>query len=49
MLRGPRRSLLTVIFVILICGCLGAVFGQRIGSGAISSDTDVRDSLRTFT
>ena len=49
MLSGTRRSLLTVIFVILVCGCLGAVFGQRIGSGAPSSDGDVRDSLRSFT
>src|SRR5512142_579893 len=49
MLRGSRRSFLTILFVILICGCLGAVFGQRIGSGATGSDTDVRDSLRTFT
>jgi carboxyl-terminal processing protease len=49
MLRGSRRTLLTVIFVILICGCLGAVFGQRIGSGSQGSDTDVRDSLRSFT
>src|SRR3954449_8146195 len=49
MLRGSRRTLLTVVFVILICGCLGAVFGQRIGSGSQGSDTDVRDSLRNFT
>src|ERR1041384_3627495 len=49
MLRGSRRSLLTIISVILICGCLGAVFGQRIGSGSQGSDNDVRDSLRSFT
>ena len=49
MLRGTRRSLLTVIFVVLVCGCLGAVFGQHIGSGSQSSDGDIRDSLHTFT
>ena len=49
MLRGTRRSLLTVIFVVLVCGCLGAVFGQHIGSGSQASDGDIRDSLRTFT
>ena len=48
MLRGSRRSLLLVVFVILLCGFLGALFGQRVGSSPQSSDNDVRDSLRTF-
>jgi carboxyl-terminal processing protease len=48
MLRGSRRSLLLVVFVILLCGFLGALFGQRVGNSVQSSDTDVRDSLRTF-
>ena len=48
MLRSSRRSLLLVFFVILSCGFLGALFGQRVGSGAPSGDADIRDSLRTF-
>jgi carboxyl-terminal processing protease len=49
MVRSTRRSLLTLLFVVLVFGCLGAVFGQRIGSGAQDSDSDVRDNLREFT
>ncbi len=47
--RGSRRSLLLVVLVILVCGFLGMVFGQRINSAPPpSSDSDVRASLRTF-
>jgi carboxyl-terminal processing protease len=49
MLRGARRSILLVVFVVLFCGFMGALFGQRIGNSQPASDTDVRDSLRTFT
>jgi len=45
----PRRSLLLVVFIILLCGALGAVFGQRISGNPQTSDADVRDSLREFT
>ncbi len=49
MARGSRRSILAVLFVILTCGFLGVVFGQRVGSNSSSSESDIRDSLRTFT
>ncbi len=49
MARGSRRSLLAVLLIILACGFLGMVFGQRVGSTAQSGDSQVRDSLRTFT
>ncbi len=49
MARGSRRSLLAVLLVILTCGFLGMVFGQRVGANPQSGDSDVRDSLRTFT
>ena len=45
----PRRSLLLVVFIILLCGALGAVFGQRISGNTQNSDADIRDSLREFT
>lgn len=48
MARSSRRTLVFVFFVILACGFLGAVFGQRVGAGAQSGDTDVRESLKTF-
>ena len=48
MLRGPRRSLLLVVLVVLLCGFLGALFGQRVGSASQANDTDIRESLRTF-
>ncbi len=48
MLRSSRRSLLLVFCVIVSCGFLGALFGQRIGPATPSGDADVRDSLREF-
>jgi carboxyl-terminal processing protease len=48
MARSSRRSAFLVVFVILLCGALGALFGQRIGSGMPDGDTDIRDSVRTF-
>src|SRR6266571_2648032 len=48
MFRGSRRSLLLVVIVVLACGFLGTLFGQRVSGGQPASDTDVRDSLRTF-
>jgi carboxyl-terminal processing protease len=35
--------------VILACGGLGALFGQRVANGAPSGDVDVQDSMRSFT
>lgn len=43
-----RRSLLLVVFVILLCGALGAVFGQRVTGTPQNSDADIRESLREF-
>jgi carboxyl-terminal processing protease len=48
MAGSARRSLVPVLFVILFCGLLGVVFGQRLTPTANSGDSDVRDSLRTF-
>src|SRR5512135_885426 len=48
MAGSARRSLVPVLFVILFCGLLGVVFGQRLTPTANSGDGDVRDSLRTF-
>src|SRR5579862_1509247 len=48
MLRSSRRSLFLVVFIILGCGCLGVLFGQRVGAPAPTGDGDIRDSLRTF-
>ncbi len=49
MVPGSRRSLFFVVFVIFAFGCLGALFGQRIGMSPPSADSDVHDSLKTFT
>ena len=52
MARGSRytlRSLLSVSLVILTCGFLGAVFGQRIGGESNTSEnSDLNNSLRNF-
>jgi carboxyl-terminal processing protease len=48
MVRGTRRTLLAVTFVILICGTLGALFGQRVSNTPAGAESDLRDSLRQF-
>jgi carboxyl-terminal processing protease len=49
MVRSPRRSLFLVVLILLTCGFLGMLFGQKIApSAAPSSDADVRESLRQF-
>ena len=50
MARSSRRSAVLIVSLILACGCLGMVFGQRLTSNSSSgsSDNDVRDSLKTF-
>jgi carboxyl-terminal processing protease len=48
MARSSRRNLFLVTFVILLCGVLGALFGQRINSNG-GGDADLRDGLSTFT
>jgi carboxyl-terminal processing protease len=47
MIRRTRRSLLLVILVILTCGFLGVIFGQRVAVTHVN-EGDLRDSLRTF-
>ncbi len=45
MARSSRRNLLLVVSFILLCGVLGAVFGQRLTS---SGDADLNDGVRSF-
>ncbi|HEX6504650.1 MAG TPA: S41 family peptidase [Terriglobales bacterium] len=50
MVRSSRRTLLLVVFVLLACGFLGMLFAQKSGPAALpNGDSDVRDSLKTFT
>ncbi len=50
MARRSRRTLFVVAFVLVTCGLLGMVFGQKINPAAApGGDSDVRDSLRQFT
>ena len=46
MAGGSRRSLFLVILVLLLCGALGAVFGQRMSPG--TSDAQVKGDLQQF-
>jgi carboxyl-terminal processing protease len=43
-----QRSLVLVFVIILACGALGALFGQRVSGTTPSGDSDVSDSLRQF-
>ena len=47
--RSSRRSLFLVLFVLLLCGLMGAVFGQRATAVEGSSDGEIRDNLKEFT
>ena len=49
MFVNTRRSAVMIVTVILACGCVGMVFGQRLSSNNSTNDTDVRDSVRSFT
>ena len=49
MFSGTRRSAVVVVAVILACGCVGMVFGQRLASTTSSNEGDIRDSVRSFT
>src|ERR1700685_472197 len=51
MARSSRRSAVLVLSIILACGCLGMLFGQKLPFATTSSSTndgDIRDSLRSF-
>ncbi|HZP61945.1 MAG TPA: S41 family peptidase [Terriglobales bacterium] len=50
MVGSSRRALFVVVFVLITCGFLGMLFGQKISpAAAAGSDGDIRDSLRQFT
>jgi carboxyl-terminal processing protease len=50
MVRRARRSLFLIAFVILSCGFLGLLFGEKVGAASSGGgDGDIKDSLRTFT
>jgi len=49
MARSSRGSAVLVLCVILVCGFVGMLFGQRLTSTAASGDGEVRDSLHSFT
>jgi len=50
MVRSSRRTLFLVLFILLSCGFLGMVFGQKINPAAApGGDADIRDSLHQFT
>jgi len=50
MVSSSRRTLFLVVFILVICGFLGMLFGQKITpAAAANGDSDVRDSLRQFT
>jgi carboxyl-terminal processing protease len=50
MVRSSRHTLFLVVFILVICGFLGMLFGQKITPAAApNGDSDVRDSLRQFT
>lgn len=50
MARSSRRSALLVLSIVLACGCLGMLFGQKLAFNTSSSggDGDVRDGLHEF-
>src|SRR5204863_2598664 len=49
MVLSSRRTFFLVVFILVICGFLGMLFGQKITpAAAAGGDSDVRDSLRQF-
>src|SRR5437660_8458913 len=49
MVRSSRRTLFLVVLILVICGFLGMLFGQKITpAAAAGGDNDVSDSLRNF-
>jgi carboxyl-terminal processing protease len=49
MASSSRRSALIILTVILACGCVGMLFGQRLNTTVTPGDGDIRDSVRSFT
>jgi carboxyl-terminal processing protease len=48
MAGSSRRNLLFVTFIVLLCGVLGMVFGQRVTPASAGADSELRESLRVF-
>ena len=48
MARSSARSSLAVIFILVTCGFLGMLFGQKANPDAATSDTEIKDSLKQF-
>ncbi len=48
MANRSRLSVLFVILVMLVCGSLGALFGQRLGTAPAASDAEIQENLRVF-
>src|SRR5438046_2947772 len=50
MVRSSRRTLFLVVFILITCGFLGMVFGQKITPAAApGGDSDMRESVHQFT
>src|SRR5437764_2141538 len=49
MVSSSRRSLFLVLSILLLCGCMGAVFGQRSSAVEGSTDGEIRDNIKEFT
>lgn len=50
MVRSSRRTLFLVVLILLVCGFLGMLFAQKTSPTPLpNGDSDVRDSLKTFT
>ncbi len=49
MSRSTARSLFVVLVVVLVCGTIGALFGQRLTGNVNEGESEVRDNLRQFT
>ncbi len=49
MARSTPRSLSLALLIVLACGALGAIFGQRLTGADQSSDAEIRDNLKQFT
>ncbi len=49
MASSSRRSVLVILAVVLACGCVGMLFGQRLNTASTTGDTDLRDSVKSFT
>src|SRR5512142_429593 len=49
MARSSRRSAVLVFSIVLACGCLGMLFGQKLAfTNSSGGDGDIRDSMRSF-